>query len=75
MKDKIIRYFGQKGIEFGQTEGEAPSFVFHIPKSENKKLIDLKDEMEKELNVVTAMSDMFGMNVIIVEESENLRLQ
>lgn len=47
------------------------SIVFHISKSDNEKIEKAKDEIEKELNAVVALSEMAGMNVVIIE-SNNL---
>jgi len=46
------------------------SIVFHIPKLDNEKIEKAKDEIEKELNAVVALSEMSGMNVVIIESND-----
>ena len=72
-KEKIQEYLRNKNIVVGTIEqdGEVESIICHILKSENEKVNLIKDEMEKELDVAIMLSDMFGMNVIIIE-SNNL---
>ncbi len=72
-KQKISEYLIEKGISIGkiEQEGENESLVFHLSESDSKKIEDNQQEIEKELDVVIAVSEMFGMNVVIIE-SNNL---
>jgi len=68
-KEKVLDYLSGKGIEVGKVEqeGNNESIVCHIEATHNEKIAEIKDEMEKELDVYVAQSDMGGMNVVIVE--------
>jgi hypothetical protein len=71
-KAKIVEYLKEKGVEVEKVEqeGETESIVCHIKEEDNNKVNLFKIEMEKELNVMTMMSDSYGMNVLIVEAME-----
>jgi len=70
-KEKITNYFQDKGVAVGKVEQEdnAESIVCHVEVSDNEKVSFLKEEMEKELDVAVIQSDMYGMNVVIVESN------
>lgn len=72
-KQTVKSYLEKKGIIVTriEQEGEVESIVCHISRSDNEKILKIQEEMQKELNVVIALSNMFGMNVAIIE-SENL---
>lgn len=71
-RNKVKDYLEKNGITVERIEqkGEVASIVCHIPKSDNEKVEKLKEEMEKELNVVVVASNNYGMNVIIVESND-----
>ena len=71
-KEKVKKYFTDRGIRVGHIEqkGETESIVCHIPEEQNEEIVTMKDEMEKELNVAVMQSEMFGMNVVIVESKD-----
>lgn len=72
-KNKVVNYFKENGVQVSRVEqeGDTSSIVCHVPQSDNIKIANLKDRMEKVLDVVMIQSDSYGMNVVIVE-SNNL---
>lgn len=72
-KKEVVDYFKQHDIVVNQVEqeGNTKSIVCHVAQSDNIKIANLKDTMEKVLDVAVLQSDSFGMNVVIVE-SNNL---
>ena len=61
------------GITIGKVEGEEQdsSLVFHISKAETEIINTNKEKLEADLNAIVEPSDMFGMNVVIVEAKES----
>ncbi len=72
-KEKVKQYLSQGGIYVKQIEqeGATESIVCHISKDANEKVKQIKEVMEKDLDVQVMLSNDFGMNVVIVE-SNNL---
>ncbi len=72
-KEKVKQYLSQGGIYVKQIEQESAteSIVCHISKDANEKVKQIKEVMEKDLDVQVMLSNDFGMNVVIVE-SNNL---
>ena len=72
-KETISKYFEKNDIKINkiEQEGNNKSIVVHINKSDNEKINSIREKMEKDLNVAIVLSDMYGMNVVIVE-SNNL---
>jgi hypothetical protein len=73
-KDKVLNYFKEHGVTVTRTEmpdEDFPSIVCHVPMTDNIKIANLKDVMEKVLGVVMVQSDMGGFNVVIVESEED----
>jgi hypothetical protein len=70
--EKTKKYLTDQGITVlgHEQEGDNKSVVFHIDRSDNEKVADIKDGMEMQLNVYVAQSDMFGMNTVIVEAND-----
>ena len=72
-KNKIQNYLSKKIdilIQQVEQEGDNESIVLHIAKEDNAKIEAIKDEMEKELDVAVVQSDMYEMNVVIVESNQ-----
>ena len=71
-KEKITKHLKEKGINVIRTEqeGDTESVVFHISKEDNKKIEDIKSEMESKFDVAVLLSDMGGFNVVIVESND-----
>ncbi len=72
-KETIKEYLSKRDITITsiEQEGDNESIVLHIDPTDNSKVEEIKSEMEKELDVAVVLSDMGGMNVVIVE-SNNL---
>lgn len=70
-KSKVTEYLKEHGVTVQRVEqeGDTPSIVCHVPQSDNIKIANLKDVMEKVLDVAVLQSDSFGMNVVIVEDN------
>lgn len=70
-REKILKHLEENGviIERIEQQGTNKSVVFHIPQSDNEKIKELSESMEKEFDVAVAMSDSFGMNVVVVEDN------
>lgn len=64
------QFLESKGIKVGNIEGDDFSTVFHISSNDRKKIEDNLSEYEAELDCYFAPSDMFGMNVVIIENKE-----
>lgn len=71
-KNKVVEYLKEHGVTVTRTEqkGTDASIVCHVPQSDNIKIANLKDTMEKVLDVAVVQSDSFGMNVVIVEVND-----
>ena len=70
-KNKVVKYFKEHDITVNRVEQESDlSIVCHVPQSDNVKIANIKDVMEKVLDVVVVQSDMFGMNVVVVESND-----
>jgi hypothetical protein len=71
-KETIKEYFKNNGVTVTRVEqqGDTKSIVCHVPQSDNIKIANLKDSMEKVFDVAVMQSDMFGMNVVIVEAND-----
>ena len=71
-RQNVISYFKNKDISVEKVEQETDvkSIVCHIAKSDNQKVEAIQQEMEKDLNVVIALSQNYGMNVVIVEDND-----
>jgi hypothetical protein len=69
IKDKQ-NFLHSKGITSNRNEGDDFSTVFHVSGSEFALAKLHKLEWEKELDCYIEASDMFGMNVIIIENKE-----
>lgn len=71
-KIKVVTFLKKHDITVQHIEqkDDNPSIICHINKSDNAKIAELKDSMEKDLNVILTQSDMFGMNVLIVEDTD-----
>lgn len=71
-KNKVVEYFKEHGVQVSRVEqeGDTASIVCHVPQSDNIKIANLKDVMEKVLDVAVVQSDSFGMNVVIVEAND-----
>lgn len=70
-KEKIVKYFKEHDVTVTRVEqeGDTASIVCHVPQSDNIKIANLKDAMEKVLNVAVLQSDMFGFNIVVVEDN------
>lgn len=70
-KNKVVDYFKEHGVIVSRVEqeGDTRSIVCHVPQSDNIKIANLKDVMEKVLDVAVLQSDSYGMNVVIVEDN------
>jgi len=71
-KSKVASYFESIGVAVSRIEGEedALSVVCHIRHSDNARVAEAKAKMEHDLNAVVEPSQMFGMNVVIVESND-----
>lgn len=70
-KEKVVKYFKEHDVTVTRVEqeGDTASIVCHVPQSDNIKIANLKDVMEKVLDVAVLQSDMGGFNVVIVEDN------
>jgi hypothetical protein len=70
-KEKVVKYLKEHGVEVSRVEQEGTdrSIVCHVAQSDNIKIVNLKDVMEKVLDVAVLQSDMGGFNVVIVEDN------
>lgn len=70
-KNKVVDYFKEHGVTVSRVEqeGDTRSIVCHVPPTDNIKIANLKDIMEKVLDVAVLQSDSYGMNVVIVEDN------
>lgn len=71
-KSEVTKYLTDHGVTVNQVEqeGENRSVVCHVPQADNIKIANLKDVMEKMLNVMVLQSNSFGMNVVVVEAND-----
>lgn len=71
-KEKVLKYLENNNVKVGkiEQEGNTESIVCHISTTENKKIEEIKNNMEEELNVIVQESNMFGMNVVLVESKD-----
>ncbi|MCP6727340.1 MAG: hypothetical protein KJI69_05025 [Patescibacteria group bacterium] len=71
-KEKVLKYLDDKTIIVSKVEqeGDTESIVCHIHESDRQLIHSFRLDMEKELNVYVAVSDMFGMSVLIVESKD-----
>jgi len=71
-KETVVDYLKKRGVQVSRVEqdGDNESIVCHVPQSDNIKVANLRDVMEKALNVAVLQSDSFGMNVVIVESND-----
>jgi hypothetical protein len=69
-KEKVLEALKEKGIiVLGiEQEGDTRSIVCHINKSDTSRIDEIKEELEKKLDSIIISSDMYGMNVLIVED-------
>ena len=63
-------FLESKGITVGRAEGDDFSTVFHISSEDRIKVDQNKLVWEKENDCLIEASDMFGMNVVIMENKE-----
>lgn len=68
----VKEYFSKHGVDVIRVEqkGDDKSIACHVPASDNIKIANLKDAMEEALDVALLQTDMFGMNVVIVEAND-----
>lgn len=71
-KNKVVEYFKDHGVTVSRVEqeGDNKSIVCHVPMADNIKIANLKDTMEKVMDVAVLQSDSFGMNVVVVEAND-----
>lgn len=70
-KEKVVSYLKEHGVTVNRTEQDGDlSIVCHVDPKDNINIANLKDAMEKVLDVVVVQSDAFGMNVVIVESND-----
>ena len=70
-QEKVSAKLESIGITLGKIEADNPeSLVYHIPNSQNQVIAEKKTELEAELNAIVEQTDMFGMNVVIVESKD-----
>ncbi len=71
-KKTVVKYLKDHGVEVQRVEqeGDNKSIVCHVAQADNIKIANLKDTMEKVLDVAVVQSDMFGMNVVVVEAND-----
>lgn len=71
MKDKIREYLAKHEINVIRWEGEEESLVAHIDPKHNEKIAEIKNQMEEDLHSYVELSDMFGMNVLMIEPKDH----
>jgi hypothetical protein len=71
-RDKVKSYLENIGVTVQriEQEGDTESVVCHISSIDKQKIIDAQTKIEDDLNSVVQLSDMFGMNVVIVESND-----
>ena len=71
-REKVTDYLISCGIQVTKVEQEGgiESIVCHVPVSDNEKIESISKQMEKELKVIVQLSNLYGMNVVIVEAEE-----
>lgn len=72
-KEKVRNYLAEKNVAVGriEQEGNNESIVCHILPEDNTKVREFSNQMEADLDVAVVLTNMYGMNVVIVE-SNNL---
>jgi hypothetical protein len=71
-RNKAVKYLKELGVTVERVEqrGEDRSIVCHIPKSDNEKITENQSKIENGLDVVVALSDFSGFNVVIIEAND-----